>query len=84
MAEEWDVPLFDVPPSYRPPARAVKFPQWRAHTGRRVSCDVCMIALARGEVKFMAEPAMHVRTDADGRMYLCPKHAHDRRVEDER
>lgn len=82
MTEDWDVPLFEVPPKYRPPKRAVKYPQWRAHTGKRTSCDICIMALARGEVQFMAENAKHVRTDANGRKFYCPKHAGEMKLRD--
>lgn len=79
---EWDVPLFEVPERYRPPKRKAKFPVWREWKGARQSCDDCILALARGEARFMAEPAMYVRADEQGRSFLCPRHAHDRKVRD--
>lgn len=84
MSQGWEVPLFDVPEKYRPPKRAPKYPQWRQHTGKRTSCDICIMSLARGEVKFMVDNAAHVRTDANGRKFYCSKHAHDARLQDEK
>lgn len=75
-------PMFEVPPKYRAPKRQVKYPNWREHTGKRTSCDVCIMDLARGTVKFMAENARHVRTDEAGRRFFCPKHAHEMKLLD--
>lgn len=77
-------PMFSIPEKYRPPARKVKYPQWRKYSGKRTSCDECILALARGDVKFMAEPAMKVRTDEDGQRFLCSVHAAIEYSEDER
>lgn len=77
-------PMFDVPEKYRPPLRPVKYPQWRRYSGKRTSCDVCIIDLSMGTVKFMAESARHVRTDENGRRFLCDRHADERRVADQK
>lgn len=70
--------LFPVPKAYRPPKRAA--PLWREWRGRRTSCDDCILALARGEIQFLAEPARLVRSDGQGTHYYCHQHARVRRL----
>ena len=70
-------PLFPVPESYRPPKR--KTQAWRAWTGRRTSCDDCIIAISRAEQTFLAEPARWAHSDEDGTHYYCYGHARIRR-----
>lgn len=84
MVHEWDVPMFPVPPKYRPPKRERVWPEWRRYTGARISCNDCITDIAAGEVHFMATPAAYVRTDADGRAYYCVRHAQHRRAEESR
>jgi hypothetical protein len=79
---DWDVPLFEVPAKYRPPARVIKYPQWRKYVGKRTSCDDCVMALADGTSHFMAEPARYIRIDAAGRRYYCAQHTQDRKWKD--
>jgi hypothetical protein len=77
-------PMFPLPERYKPPKRKMKFPNWRQHTGKRTSCDICIMALARGEVKFMVDNAAHVRTDENGRKFYCARHAQSKKLQDER
>lgn len=81
---EWDVPMFEVPPKYRPPARRVIYPQWRKYTGKRTSCDDCILDIAAGTTRFMAEPATYTRIDEEGRRFYCARHTQDRKWKDTR
>ena len=84
MIEDWDVPLFDVPPKYQPRARVVNYPQWRRYKGKRISCDDCIVDLAKGKTRFMAQPASFARIDESGRRFYCHRHAQEHKVDDKR
>lgn len=81
---EYDVPMFPVPPKYRPPRREQAWPVWRRYKGARISCNDCVHAIAVGQVAFLSTPAAYVRTDENGRAYYCVQHAQTRRAAESR
>jgi hypothetical protein len=76
---DWDEPLFEVPPRYRPPKREQAWPIWRHYHGSRLSCDDCIRDIAAGRSRWVATAAAYVRTDAVGRTFLCHRHTQERR-----
>lgn len=75
-------PMFDIPDRYKPPKRQQAAVAWRQHKGKQTSCDDCILALARGEVKFSPNLASHVRTTPVQRGYYCTEHAMSRKADD--
>jgi hypothetical protein len=71
--------MFEVPPKYRPPKREQPWPVYRHYSGARTSCDDCILAIASGELRWIAAPAAYSRTDEQGRRYLCHRHTQERR-----
>jgi hypothetical protein len=78
---EWDIPMFEVPPKYRPKKKPDNWPRWRKYKGKRTSCDDCIRAIAKDERRFASEPATHTREDADGKAFYCSRHATDRKAD---
>lgn len=75
---DWDVPMFPVPKKYRAPQRPDKWPRWRRYTGKRTTCDDCILDIAKGVRLSVSKPAGHTREDEKGRRFYCNLHAADR------
>lgn len=71
--------MFSVPKRYAPRKADPKWPRWRKHGGKRMSCDDCIMALANHTTNFMPEAAKFTREDVAGRRYYCSLHAHMRK-----
>jgi hypothetical protein len=85
MPDNYGTPeMFEVPERYRAPKRQQKGVVWRRHTGKQTSCDDCVMALARGEVKFAPTLASHLRSTPEGRHYFCSEHTLLRKEDDKR
>lgn len=74
--------MFEVPRRYRPPKAPDKWPRWRKYTGRRTSCDDCILSIASGVRQFISEPARYVRQDAERTAYYCARHTAQRKQQD--
>lgn len=75
MPEPWDVPLFDTPKPYRPPAKPKKAESWRLYTSRkRLTCDLCILDAHAGTVFVPMAHTHHVYVTAERVWNLCSTH----------
>lgn len=72
------IPMFDVPKRYRRPKAPPKSDSWRQHSGKRVSCDVCILDLHNGTPDGVLDGARNrlVRLNGDV-WYICARHTSD-------
>lgn len=80
---DWDEPLF--PLSTKPRRKSTTRPEkrtFRAHSGKPVTCHVCIISVARGiPLTGQRELAKVVVTEPDGQVWMLCEH-HAKRVKD--
>ena len=83
MDEYGTIPMFEVPKKYKAPKKQADeaVPSWKAYKGKRTSCDHCILAIAKGQTKFLAENAAHVRTHLGVKAFLCNRHAMELKVQ---
>lgn len=76
-------PMFEVPKKYRAPEKLDDGKVvWRSYSGKRTSCDDCIVALMEGRSFFLAEPARFTRTVSGQVRYYCNRHSLTRRGHD--
>jgi hypothetical protein len=76
--------LFDLPEKYRPARRVDDGDdiRWRTYKGKRTSCDECIVDIAKGELRWAARQATHVRTHKGVASFLCTRHTYDAKLRD--
>ncbi len=69
--------MFPIPDVYRP-KKASPDPnliRWTKHSGKRISCDICILNIHAGVREYGLTTATKVATKGDRKHHLCSRHA---------
>lgn len=77
MSDWMQEEMFPVPKAYRPKRKDANpnVVRWTKYTGKRMSCDICILNIYNGVREFGLAHATKVATKGDRKWHLCSRHA---------